>query len=185
MKHITGKPATQAESWSRLLRYAGHWNLVGYGYWAICLKADESYLGEAGFLRIDPPDDADIDAKPEAGWVLGSAHTGMGYGLEAMTRILNWADSEANWATTECVIGAANTRSIALANKLGFEQSGHSKERNANTYTRFNALSGADHRQHRRPGGDPKDTGRSGLEKDDRSAGSATAGQGAAPTRVV
>jgi RimJ/RimL family protein N-acetyltransferase len=31
-RFIGGKPATQEESWARLLRYAGHWRLLGFGY---------------------------------------------------------------------------------------------------------------------------------------------------------
>jgi RimJ/RimL family protein N-acetyltransferase len=31
---ILGRPATAEESWHRLLRYAGHWSLMGFGFWA-------------------------------------------------------------------------------------------------------------------------------------------------------
>ena len=29
------QPSTRQESWSRLLRYAGHWGFFGYGYFAV------------------------------------------------------------------------------------------------------------------------------------------------------
>ena len=35
MRHILGRPSTREESWSRLLRYAGHWSLLGFGFWAM------------------------------------------------------------------------------------------------------------------------------------------------------
>lgn len=34
-RHITGTPSTPEATWARLLRYAGHWTLLGYGYWAV------------------------------------------------------------------------------------------------------------------------------------------------------
>jgi len=137
-EHITGKASTEAESWTRLLRYAGHWNLLGFGYWAICRKDNGCYLGEAGFLQTTPPDQDGIDPVPEAGWILGKEHTGMGYGLEAVSRILHWADAEANWAKTECVITQPNLRSAALACKLGYQKTGPHPEREVDSYTRFN-----------------------------------------------
>src|SRR3954471_2867828 len=35
VRHITGKPSTPEESWSRLLRYGGLWTLLGFGYWLV------------------------------------------------------------------------------------------------------------------------------------------------------
>lgn len=33
VRHIGGRPFTREESWSRLLRYIGHWSALGFGYW--------------------------------------------------------------------------------------------------------------------------------------------------------
>ena len=49
-RFIGGKPSTTEEVWPRLLRYAGHWSLLGFGYWAITEKATGRFVGEA-----DPP----------------------------------------------------------------------------------------------------------------------------------
>ena len=48
-RFISGVPQTAEESWSRLLRYAGHWLLLGFGYWAVEEKATGNFLGEVGF----------------------------------------------------------------------------------------------------------------------------------------
>ncbi len=48
-RFIGGKPLTEEEAWVRLLRYAGHWFLLGFGYWAIEEKASGKFLGEGGF----------------------------------------------------------------------------------------------------------------------------------------
>jgi RimJ/RimL family protein N-acetyltransferase len=35
IRYIGGKPFTREEVWARLLRYAGHWAMLGYGYWVV------------------------------------------------------------------------------------------------------------------------------------------------------
>ena len=34
-RFITGEPLNRQEVWLRLLRYAGLWDFLGYGYWAV------------------------------------------------------------------------------------------------------------------------------------------------------
>ena len=34
-RFIGGKPLTEEETWLRILRYAGHWALLGFGYWVV------------------------------------------------------------------------------------------------------------------------------------------------------
>jgi RimJ/RimL family protein N-acetyltransferase len=57
--HTTGKVQTREEVWARILRYIGHWELMGYGLWAVEEKAGGSFIGEAGFAdfkrELDPP----------------------------------------------------------------------------------------------------------------------------------
>ena len=38
-RFIGGKPLSGEEVWARILRYAGHWSMLGYGYWLIEEKA--------------------------------------------------------------------------------------------------------------------------------------------------
>jgi hypothetical protein len=58
-RYIGGKPHTAEECWARLLRYAGHWSLLGFGYWAVEEKAAGEFVGEVGFSNskreIEPP----------------------------------------------------------------------------------------------------------------------------------
>ena len=48
-RYIGGRPFTEEEVWARLLRYVGHWALVGYGYWVLEEKATGAFVGEMGF----------------------------------------------------------------------------------------------------------------------------------------
>ena len=43
-RHIGGKPLTEEESWTKFLRYVGHWALLGFGYWVVEEKATGSFL---------------------------------------------------------------------------------------------------------------------------------------------
>src|ERR1700744_1056778 len=67
-RFIGGRPFTAEESWTRLLRCAGHWALMGFGYWAVEERATGKFIGEAGFMDfrrdIEPP----VVDIPEAGW---------------------------------------------------------------------------------------------------------------------
>ena len=68
-RHIGGKPLSNEESWTKFLRYFGHWALLGFGYWVVEEKATGNFAGEVGFAdykrNIDPPLNS-----PEMGWVL-------------------------------------------------------------------------------------------------------------------
>ncbi len=80
-RFIGGKPFSREEVWSRLLRYAGHWALLGYGYWVIREKNSGRFVGEIGFADyqrdIEPPLGA-----PEIGWALMPSMHGIGYATE-------------------------------------------------------------------------------------------------------
>src|SRR5712664_1980914 len=69
IRHTVGKPLTEEESWTRLLRYVGHWALLGFGYWVVEEKATGNYLGEAGFAEHQRDLQPSIKSIPEICWV--------------------------------------------------------------------------------------------------------------------
>lgn len=120
--HISGAPSTEEQSWSRFLRYAGHWRHLGFGYWAVVNKADGTFLGEVGFADYHRDTDPDLRGKPEAGWVfIGRAH-GQGYASEAVTAMLAWADAKLDYPCTAVMIDPTHAASINLAKKVGYAQ---------------------------------------------------------------
>jgi RimJ/RimL family protein N-acetyltransferase len=122
-RHIGGKPFTKEEVWARLLRYAGHWALMGFGYWAIEEKATGSFVGELGFADfkrdIEPP----LDGMPELGWALASRAHGKGYATEAVRAVVAWGDRHFAAAPTVCIIHPDNLASIRVAEKCGYRES--------------------------------------------------------------
>lgn len=119
-----GQPHTPEESWSRLLRYAGHWALLGFGYWVIEEKHTGDFVGEVGFANykrgIVPP----LEDAPELGWVLLPEKSGCGYATEAARAALAWARLYWTSTRTVCMIDPENRASIRVALKCGFQAAG-------------------------------------------------------------
>jgi RimJ/RimL family protein N-acetyltransferase len=120
VRYIRPTPFTQEETWARVLRYVGHWALLGYGFWAIENRQTCEFLGEAGFLNFhrdtEPPRAIDV---PEAGWAFRAAAHGRGYASEAVAAIVAWGDSHFDTATA-CIIEEENEASIRVAEKNGY-----------------------------------------------------------------
>lgn len=120
-RFIGGRPSTADESWSRILRYAGLWPLLGYGYLAIEARDTGAYVGDVGladFQRvIDPP----LAGRPEAGWVLDPTLHGRGLASEALAGLLAWADA-ALARPVVAIIDPANLASLKLAARCGFAE---------------------------------------------------------------
>jgi len=119
-RFIGGRPQTEEECWARLLRYLGHWSLLGYGYWLIEEKSSGSFVGEAGLLNLRRAIVPPLGDVPEAGWVLSPAHQGKGYATEAVRAALQWADSHFGSQPVVCLIHPENQSSLRVAQKCGF-----------------------------------------------------------------
>ncbi|GAB6851217.1 MULTISPECIES: GNAT family N-acetyltransferase [Paraburkholderia] len=137
-RYIGGKPFSREEVWARLLRYVGHWALLGFGYWAVREKTTGRFVGEAGFAdfqrEIEPP----FDGTPEIGWALAAWAHGQGYATETVRAALAWADEKWPNTQTVCMISPANAASIRVASKCGYRESGSVlyKERPVTVYRR-------------------------------------------------
>lgn len=129
-RFIQGRPQSREEVWSRLLRYAGHWQWLGYGYWAV--EQGGRFVGELGLAdfqrQMDPP-----LGVPELGWALSPAVWGKGYATEALQAALAWADAELDAAETACIVAPENVVSLRVAEKLGYRQSARTLYRGEDT----------------------------------------------------
>lgn len=118
LRHI-GPPATPAEAWARLLKYAGHWSFFGFGYHVIRERDGGRFVGEAGIAR-QRRGIAALGDDPEAGWALVPGAQGRGYASEALAALLAAADRDFAWNRITCVIAPANLPSFRLAERNGF-----------------------------------------------------------------
>ena len=124
VRYISGRPFTRQECWSRILRYAGHWALLGYGYWAVREKSSGRYIGDVGLQDAKRGIGPAFDTFPEAGWVIDPAFHCKGYGFEALSAALHWADRFLPSPETVCMVAPENLGSSRLAEKLGYTRSG-------------------------------------------------------------
>jgi RimJ/RimL family protein N-acetyltransferase len=129
-RFIGGKPFSAEESWARLLRYAGHWTLMGFGFWAIEEKATGKFIGEAGFAEFKRDIEPSLGGAPEMGWVLASQVHGRGYATEAVRAAIAWSEAHLASSKVVCLIHPDHAASIHVAVKCGFRESRRASYKN-------------------------------------------------------
>lgn len=121
-RYLTPEAMPAEEIWKLLLRSAGHWVIMGFGFWAVEEKASGRFMGGVGFLRLlrdlDPP----LGDAPEIGWVMDPAVHGRGYASEAVAAALAWGASHFGPVRTVCIIHPENEASLRLAAKFGYRE---------------------------------------------------------------
>lgn len=123
-RYIGGEPCTTEEVWSRMLRYVGHWSLMGFGYWALEDKASGRFVGEVGFADFRRDMTHSLEGVPEIGWVLAPWAHGRGLATEAARAAVAWGDAHFGPGPTACLIDPSNVASIRVAEKCGYRQIG-------------------------------------------------------------
>ena len=117
-----GQPLSGEESWNRLLRYVGHWALLGFGYWVVEEKATSAFIGEVGFADWKRNIEPSLGEMPEIGWVLASPSHGKGYATEAVRAAIAWGEGHFGESRTACIIDPGNLPSIRVAEKCGYRR---------------------------------------------------------------
>jgi len=104
------------DAWTTLLRFAGLWELKGLGHWALEERVSGRFIGRAGLLWRPDDDWPGV----EVGWMLDPSAWGSGYAGEAGARAVRYGFEELDEPTLHSLILAENTRSQAVARRLGF-----------------------------------------------------------------
>jgi RimJ/RimL family protein N-acetyltransferase len=119
MRHIgAGGPVGRDVAWRQMALFLGAWVLHGHGMWALERKSDGALIGRVGFL--DPPDWPGC----EIGWLLARDAWGRGYALEAARAAMAFGRSRLGLGELISLIRPDNSRSIALAERLGARNNG-------------------------------------------------------------
>jgi RimJ/RimL family protein N-acetyltransferase len=120
-RYTVGKPSTKEEVWSRILRYAGHWSLLGFGYWLVEERETGRFVGEVGFADYHREIASPFAVLPDLGWVLSPAVHGCGYATEAAEAALGWAGEHMRgYQEVSCIVHPDNEASLRVAEKTGF-----------------------------------------------------------------
>ena len=121
MRFLGGKTLNRLEAWRHLAFLIGHWDLLGYGHWAVEEKASGAFAGRVGFLN--PADWPGF----EIGWTLGHNFWGKGYATEAAQRALQFAFDELDKSHVISLIHPDNKASIRVAERLGEKLEGNTE----------------------------------------------------------
>ena len=108
-----GDPADRTEAWAEFVQVTGTWYLRGHGTWVITLAATGETIGFVQ-LGAEPGDRA-----PELGYLLASSAEGQGYATEAARAVRDHGFGPFDLGKIESYIARDNTRSAALARRLG------------------------------------------------------------------
>lgn len=114
-------PMRSEEAWSRLLRNIGHWDVKGYGLFAVEEKRTGRLVGEAGLADFHRNLGPSFDGDPEASWTIAPAAQRQGYATEAIRAALAWAQETILLSRSVCLIHVQNEPSLQVANKVGFQ----------------------------------------------------------------
>lgn len=128
-----GKPRSREESWIRILRYTGMWQLIGYGLWVVEEKATGALIGEAGFHELKREIAPSFEGTPEAGWAFVPAIHGKGFASEVVRGFHEWAKGRRGFEKTVCMIDPENGASIAVARKAGYRETARTAYHDAPT----------------------------------------------------
>ncbi|MDO6728640.1 GNAT family N-acetyltransferase [Marinovum sp. 2_MG-2023] len=111
--HFIGGPTDRYQAWRGFSSALGHWMLRGYGGWTMTLQSDGTPVGRSGYIF------GEGWQEPEIGWHVYGAFEGKGYVFEAAEAILKIGPAKFGLDKVISYIDPANTRSAALAERLG------------------------------------------------------------------
>ena len=113
-----GKPAPRAEAWRNMAMMLGHWQLRGYGMWAVEEKATGEMVGRVGCWHPEGWPGLEV------GWTLRRRFWGRGYATEAARASIDYAFKALDQTRVISLIAPANVNSIRVAERLGEKPTG-------------------------------------------------------------
>ncbi|WGV24736.1 GNAT family N-acetyltransferase [Halotia branconii] len=114
MRYIgEGKPLSRGESWRNMAMIVGHWQLRGYGMWAVEERLTGAMIGRVGCWNPEGWIDFEI------GWALRQAFWGHGLATEAARVAMDYAFEKLQRSHVISLIRPHNAASIRVAQKLG------------------------------------------------------------------
>lgn len=110
-----GQPLDRTNAWRSLAMLLGHWQLRGYGMWALELKDSGEFVGRCGLMYPDGWPDIEL------GWMLKPEHRHHGYATEAGATALQFAWERLHVQRVISLVGVGNVASDHVAGRLGGE----------------------------------------------------------------
>jgi RimJ/RimL family protein N-acetyltransferase len=106
-------PLKRDDAWRQMAMLVGHWQLRGFGMWAVEERATGALIGRVGLHFPDGWPEREV------AWALARPHWGNGFAAEAARAALAHAFGPLDWPRAISLIDPDNHRSIRLAERLG------------------------------------------------------------------
>ncbi len=101
------------DAWRQMAMLLGHWQLRGFGMWAVEEPTTGAFVGRVGLHFPDGWPDREV------AWALARPYWGRGFAFEAARAALGHAFGPLAWERAISLIDPQNTRSVRLAERLG------------------------------------------------------------------
>jgi RimJ/RimL family protein N-acetyltransferase len=108
-----GKTKTRAEAWMHMAALLGHWELRGYGLWAVEEKTTGRLAGRIGLLNLEGW------PQMELAWTLARSRWGLGFATEGARAAMDYAFSAIKADHLISMIVPANAGQIRVAERIG------------------------------------------------------------------
>jgi RimJ/RimL family protein N-acetyltransferase len=112
-RYLSGQPLSPSEAWRHMAMLLGHWQLFGFGPWAVEERASGELVGRIGLYY--PAGWPDL----ELIWTIRRQSWGHGYATEGARAALTYVFKQMGRDRVISLIRAQNTASIRVAEKLG------------------------------------------------------------------
>jgi RimJ/RimL family protein N-acetyltransferase len=108
-----GATLDRADAWRSMAMFVGHWQLRGFGMWAIEERATQRFIGRVGLHQPEGWPGLEV------GWMLARDTWGRGYATEAARASLDFAWDILGADHVISVIAPENAASVRVAERLG------------------------------------------------------------------
>jgi len=111
----SGTPLDRADSWRWIALTVGHWELRGFGQWALESRSDGTLVGRAGLWQPEGWPGLEV------GWALARSQWGHGFATEAGQAAIDFAWRSLHASEIISLIQPDNIRSQRVAGRLGLQ----------------------------------------------------------------
>jgi RimJ/RimL family protein N-acetyltransferase len=122
MRYIgPGQPLGRADAWRNLALMLGHWQLRGYGLWAVEERATGEMVGRIGCWNPEGWPGLEV------GWMLRRRYWGRGFASEGARAALAHAFTRLGCRHVISLIRPGNAASVRVAEAIGERLEGHTE----------------------------------------------------------
>ena len=108
-----GETVTAEQAWFGFLTGIGHWHWHGFGFFTVSLGQTGHPVGRVGLLKHSNWPEVEL------AWHLFEGAEGKGFATEAVMAVRKWAGEDLGLERLYSYIDCKNTRSQAVAKRLG------------------------------------------------------------------